>query len=460
MISVTTRIWIDVEDVFVFASTGRTPTGIQRLSFELCRALYENYGQAGNIRLVRHSPTRKDFVETSWESLESLFNRLASSVTRPSWRGVLKARLRSVWRLLPKGLRLPMAKFLRRQAGALNALIHQGKPEPIWDPQAGDVLFIPGAAWHPDYARMVRTARDIHGVQVAVLIHDIIAVRRPEWFERKHAEAFQIWIESMLPRCDKIFCNSCATANDVLDYARLRDLILPDTIHPIPIGTGFARSRTLDELPPPVEAAALSRLPAPGSSVLFVSTIEARKNHALLFRVWRNLLEQMPAEKVRTLVFAGSVGWLVQDLMQRLQNTNSLDGKIVLVAHPDDDELAALYRGCRFTLFPSLYEGWGLPVTESLAFGKPCVISNRTSLPEAGGSLARYFDPEDVGDALRVIRATIEDVDGLAAWGAQVAREFRPVPWENSAREVMRHLQPDSVMPQQADEKKELVAGI
>jgi glycosyltransferase involved in cell wall biosynthesis len=493
------RIWIDVEDIFIFASTERTPTGIQRLSFELCRALREN-GEAGNTHLLRQSPTRENFTPTSWASLDSLFGRLACSevreaptltslaflppVFRAVWRGGVRTALRPVLRLIPERLRFPLVNFMRLQARAIYALFDMGvavsraflalirwairggrcarperalepevvdtpvlpKPEsdlaPVWDPRPGDVLFVPGAAWyHPDYARMLRKARE-HGVRVAVLVHDIIPLRRPEWCGPQHVEAFRTWIESILPLCDTIFSNSRATAEEVQDYALLHDLTLRDAIHPIPIGTGFAPSRTLDELSVPVEAPALPRLPAPGSYVLFVSTIEVRKNHALLFRVWHLLLDQMPAEKVPTLVFAGGVGWLVQDLMQQLRNTNFLNGKIVLVEHPNDAELAALYRGCRFTLYPSLYEGWGLPVTESLAFGKPCVISNRTSLPEAGGSLARYFDPENVADALRVIRATILDRAGLAAWEAQVVREFRPVQWAESARAVLRQLQP------------------
>ncbi|MDT8349839.1 glycosyltransferase, partial [Roseomonas mucosa] len=93
---------------------------------------------------------------------------------------------------------------------------------------------------------------------------------------------------------------------------------------------------------------------------------------------------------------AGRVGWLVADLMQQLENAEWLGGKIRLVRDPSDEELLALYRGCRFTLFPSLFEGWGLPVSESLALGRPCIASNRTSLPEAGGALARYFDPDDL----------------------------------------------------------------
>jgi glycosyltransferase involved in cell wall biosynthesis len=476
------RLWIDVEDVFIFAWTGRTPTGIQRLSLELCRALREN-GEAANIHLLRQNPTREYFTPTSWESLESLFGRLASSEevqeapappVRLGWRNAIRTVLKPVLRRIPEPLRFPMVNYARLQARAIYALADMGaevigaflslirgtrwagrcapqecafdpegveKPEPdfapAWDPRPGDMLFVPGAAWyHTDYARMLRAARG-RGVRVAVLVHDIIPLRRPEWCGTPHVNAFRAWIESVLPLCDTIFSNSHATAEEVLDYALLRDLTLRDTIHPIPIGTGFAPC-----FPAPAETAEFPRLPAPGSYALFVSTIDVRKNHALLFRVWQKLLEELPVDKVPTLVFAGRVGGMVEDLMQQLRNTNFLNGKIVLVEHPYDDELAALYRGCRFTLYPSLYEGWGLPVTESLAHGKPCVISNCTSLPEAGGSLARYFDPENVADALRVIRAIVEDEDGLAAWEAKVVREFRPVSWKDSAREVMRHLQP------------------
>jgi glycosyltransferase involved in cell wall biosynthesis len=174
--------------------------------------------------------------------------------------------------------------------------------------------------------------------------------------------------------------------------------------------------------------------------VLFVSTIEARKNHLLLFRVWRRLLDELPADLVPTLVFAGRVGWLVEDLMRQLQNTDFLDGKIRLIEDASDAELAALYRGCSFTVFPSLYEGWGLPVTERLAFGKPCLAARATSVPEAGGRLARYFDPESVADAYAAIRAAIENPEGLRVWQAEIVRGFSPVPWSATADAVMRCL--------------------
>ena len=149
----------------------------------------------------------------------------------------------------------------------------------------------------------------------------------------------------------------------------------------------------------------------------------------------------MPRERVPTLVFAGRVGWMVADLMQQLRNSNFLGGKIVLVEDPSDAELEQLYQGCLFTLFPSFHEGWGLPVTESLSFGRPCIISNATSLPEAGGALARYFDPDNATEATAIIRDVLLHPEAIPAWQERVVREFRPVPWRETAEAVLRVLQ-------------------
>ena len=77
-----------------------------------------------------------------------------------------------------------------------------------------------------------------------------------------------------------------------------------------------------------------------------------------------------------------------------------------------------------------------------MAFGKPCVVANATSLPEAGGTFARYFDPDNLHDAIRVIRGVLDDPAGLAAWEADIRRDYRPVPWSASADAVMAALVP------------------
>jgi glycosyltransferase involved in cell wall biosynthesis len=267
-----------------------------------------------------------------------------------------------------------------------------------------------------------------------LLVYDLIPIRRPEWCERGLVRLFSSWFKDVLPLCDAVFAISRATAADVEAYARECGVVLPGPVMAIPIGTGFG-SRSPDASVPRQRA-----LPPPASYVLFVSTIEARKNHMLAFRVWRRLLEDLPADRVPTLVFAGRIGWLVDDLMRQIDNTAHLNGKLVVIENPTDAELVTLYRGCLFTLLPSFHEGWGLPVTESLAFGKPCIISNRTSLPEAGGPLVRSFDPDNLHDAYEVIRQVIVDRTGLMQWETEVRRDFRPVPWSAAAGAILRGL--------------------
>ncbi len=295
------------------------------------------------------------------------------------------------------------------------------------------MLFTPGAAYtYPHYPTLIARMRETHGMRIALLLYDIIPVRRPEYVDRAHTEVFRAWLDATLPRCDTLLAISRSAASEAEDHARRHAIKLRGPVHPIPIGTGFTTA--------PPAGPRRADLPPAGSYVLFVSTIEARKNHALLFRVWRRLLDAMPPDQVPQLVLAGRVGWMVGDLMDQMRNTDFLDGRIRLIEHASDGDLAALYQGALFTVFPSHYEGWGLPVSESLAFGKPCLVSTSTSLPEAGGSLARYFDPDDAPGLAAMIQALLADPAGLAAWTAQVQAEFRPVPWDTSARAVLEHL--------------------
>src|SRR5262249_50339325 len=123
----------------------------------------------------------------------------------------------------------------------------------------------------------------------------------------------------------------------------------------------------------------------PNRYVLFVSTIEFRKNHRLLVAVWRRLIARHGADAIPVLLFAGQIGWRVADRLAALKKSETRGGKIVIMAGLSDAALRQAYRACLFTVFPSLSEGWGLPIAESLTEGRLCVASNRTSIPEVGG---------------------------------------------------------------------------
>ena len=97
-----------------------------------------------------------------------------------------------------------------------------------------------------------------------------------------------------------------------------------------------------------------------------------------------------------------------------------------------DDELAWLYAHCCWTLYPSFYEGWGLPLSESLMHGKLCLASNAASLPEAGQGLARHLDPHDIDAWHREIVTLLAAPEQLAAIEARIRRERRIVDWRQS----------------------------
>jgi glycosyltransferase involved in cell wall biosynthesis len=381
----------------------------------------------------------------------ALFHRLANTPSERSHaRGTVR---RLVLRTLPPGVRRPLGRDLDQQCLALVALADllaalaravRRRASKLWHATlarearppvgTGDILLALGAGWsNPGQSETVAWARQQQGMRFTLLVYDLIPLRRPDLCDADNVRSFRAWLDEMLPLCDRIITISHATAKDLRAYADAEAKPLTAPVDVIPVGSKLRPDA-------PSAHAPTRPLPAPGSYVLFVSTVEARKNHALLVNVWRRLSGMLPPASLPTLVFVGHVGWMVKDLMQQLDNTGWLDGHVMLIDGPTDEELAALYRGCLFTLFPSLYEGWGMPVTESLGFGKPCVISNSSSLPEAGGDLARYFDPENVAEATRVICATIEDRDGLRAWEERVRREFRPVTWGEAADCLMRLL--------------------
>jgi glycosyltransferase involved in cell wall biosynthesis len=203
------------------------------------------------------------------------------------------------------------------------------------------------------------------------------------------------------------------------------------------LGSGFCDPRTAGEQ-------ATTSLPA--RYVLLVSTIELRKNHRLLVRVWQRLLERHGANLVPNLIFAGKIGWLVEDLLADLEASNYLNGKIILLRSLSDAQLQQAYRSCLFTVFPSLCEGWGLPVAESLAHGKFCVASNHTAIPEAGGNLIDYFDPLNEDDALAKIERPLIEPGYLAAREAQLRAEYRPRTWADCVHALIGAL--DQTVPQ------------
>lgn len=470
-------IWIDVEDLYEYAKDNARPRGIPRLSFELYAELVAARGEAA-VRFLRHSKSGDTLYAVTWADVCALYQGMgADQVSRPSrpatvvsadgaagGENALRSVAQRVAERLPSQVRNPLVQsakhFLegfRLSAKALRAAASRGpvsaRPSEAADglrdvravAKPGDVLLVFGAHWVlPAYGERIAAVKAATGLRVALLIYDVIPALHPEWCGRFMVKLFTEWLSRMLPIADMTFAISQATAADAEAWARRMKLPLAGSVMPIPIGTGFSGAVSA----PAGRTPAIGALPgglSPGGYALFVSTIEARKNHLAAFRAWRRLLNENPVEKVPDLVFAGRVGWLVDDLMIQIANADHLGGKIKVIGELDDATLAALYRGCRFTIFPSLYEGWGLPVTESLGYGKVCLASNRASVPEAGGDFCAYYDPDDMNETVAVFQRAIDHPEWIAGMEARIAAEFKPISWSATAEAVLRRIESQSV---------------
>jgi len=183
----------------------------------------------------------------------------------------------------------------------------------------------------------------------------------------------------------------------------------------------------------------------PGNYILAVGSFEARKNYALLYTVWKQAA--LNGQTLPRLIIVGSTGWAAGDTLAAIQRDPDVVGAITVMGGISRPRLMWLYQNAMFTVYPSTYEGWGLPIAESLAYGKPCLASNTSSMPEVGGDLVDYFSPFDPQGCLSAITAYLEP-GVLDAHRKRIRSEFKPTSWDATFQQVQRHLaDDDSIAP-------------
>lgn len=169
--------------------------------------------------------------------------------------------------------------------------------------------------------------------------------------------------------------------------------------------------------------------------VLCVGTLSVHKNQSFLVQAWELLVRE--GYEPPLLVLAGSRSFGAEEVLNRLQWSRSVDGRVAVIDKPTDGELATLYRNCLFTMFPSLVEGWGLPIGESLGYGKLCITSRLASMPEVGGEFALYLDPYNLRACADLLRELFEDRAKIAAHEARIAAGFKPRQWHEHSRDFL-----------------------
>ena len=320
-------------------------------------------------------------------------------------------------------LRTPTRERLNTLLDAIRSSLRAIELEP------GSVFLMAGAFWIVKSYDLLKTLRQ-RGVAITVFIHDLIQIDNPEYVDEKATHAFRRSLLDVGEIANFFTTNSAFVARELRGFLT-REMDLPTPVYPVPLATEM----TLSPPEPWAEESLRAEFGVAGY-VLCVSTIEIRKNHIYLVRIWQELIRSGRADLPK-LIFVGKWGWEIDHLQDLLERTNYLDGMVRVLNGVSDAMLASLYRNSLFTIYPSFAEGWGLPIGESLVLGKPCISAGVTSMPEVGGKLVRYVDPLNLDMGLEEVARLLDDRAELAAWTKQVETGFRPRTWVAFAEQLL-----------------------
>lgn len=401
-------IYFDITDVVDFAKRSTRLTGIQRVQLNIINLLAQRHAGL-DLHCVFHDGGRDGYFEydprTRTHDVEFNAEHLLIDlgILKPSWLFPSTVQIKGY---LGRGQSSKLMRVVKKIDVYTSALLWPSrlqrlgmtvvKPRPnapppvvrrIRDLPKDACLVNLGAAWaYPQIWEFARHHR-ARGGHVLQLIHDLIPMTHPQYAPSREPGIFQTWLDAAMEYATWITCNSKFTATEFLKYARAQGKSMKVDVTPLAHEfTGYARNAVV---PPP----AALRFLLGKRFVLTVGNIELRKNGLGLLRAWKQLIGELQ-EQTPLLIFAGRWGRIGgADVRSLIESDPELLRFVRVIESPSDEALAWLYRNCAFSAYPSFIEGWGLPVGESAWFGRVCLASNVSSVPEVCGNLAVYVDP-------------------------------------------------------------------
>ncbi len=262
--------------------------------------------------------------------------------------------------------------------------------------------------------------KDIKRVTV---IHDLSPIHYPQWHQFASSKLQQLFLPSILKRADHIITNSNFTAQDVIDYFPFTK----NKTSGILLGKeGFFK--------PKPDSSILAKLGLQTPYLLHTGTIEPRKNLQLLIKAF----EQIKKKKLTNLqlVLVGKLGWKSESL-QQLIAASPFKKDIKLLGYVDRGVLPTIYTGASAFIYPSHFEGFGLPVLEAMSCGTPVVVSNVSSLPEIIGTAGLTFSPNNQDQLVKRIYQIMEDESLQQTLSKKSLQQAAKFSWHKTAKETL-----------------------
>lgn len=418
--------YFDISDLVRFAKSNGTVSGIQRVQIRVLRHLIHQQKldevicifSLGRYRSIRACYGRDLLGEVGYEA-EVLLRKLnienphAAFTNRELKNYLSRFPKKSFRRICLKSFIILMSLISPRRARfwmGLPAKQNQKEVSSIktWCIKTiskDDQIVLIGTNWNINSIDRLARKHYQQGGCVVQVIYDLIPYRYPEYCIESVAKKFTQFLERSRTYVAHYICISESTKRDLENFLHAHDCHIKVSVCPLAHEfEGFGRE-TAESLPSKDDMLRLTG----HRFVLCVGTIEVRKNGVSLLKVWKNFLKNGEKDLPR-LVFAGKLGWKNQEFQDTLASDKTLQDHVSIIPQPTDSDLASLYARCLFTVYPSLVEGWGLPVGEAAWFGKYSVVSSSSSLPEVCGDLVDYVSPKNFDGWVEMIKKSISDV--------------------------------------------------
>ncbi|MEA2006840.1 MAG: glycosyltransferase family 1 protein [Patescibacteria group bacterium] len=266
-------------------------------------------------------------------------------------------------------------------------------------------------------------------------VHDLSFERFGHFFSTKR----KLWHfilnpRSLCERADKILAVSKSTKNDLVSvYGIKKEKI--DVVHPIhnieQFQNGSLNGQSIFSL--------VKRYGLPEDFILFLGTIEPRKNISSLIKAFERLKEVCSEAKNVKLVIAGSLGWSYEEIIQAAKD-NSFKDEVLFTGFVDDKDKPHLYKLARFLIYPSFFEGFGFPPVEAMASGIPVITSNCSSMPEVAGEGAILVDPYRPHEMMLAMKELLEDPELYEHFCKQGTKRAQQLLEISQSENILKHL--------------------
>lgn len=292
----------------------------------------------------------------------------------------------------------------------------------------GDIFLSCGLEWSESYPASFHFLKN-NGVKIVTICYDLIPIKFPLYCFVNFSNEFSEYLINILHGSNYIFCISNNTKEDLENFVNNSGAPSPK-IKTLRLGTSLYENynhskKTIDSKPQ-------------SKFILYVSTIETRKNHRLIVDVY--ILAKKKNIDLPNIVFIGMKGWGVESLLKEINIDSYLKSKILFLNNIDDNDLGEFYKNSLFCVYPSFYEGWGLPIVEAASFGKVTICSNIRSLREAGGKYMKYINPESTESWLDAMHSLSSNNLLLEKIQNKIIKHFPLQKWEDTAKQLIREI--------------------